>query len=281
MTPAEPFAQSRLQAENLIRQLAPARLQDAVIEKLAPAIALTATRKGDDAIAIGASKFGGAPDVPAGFVWPKRNPIPFGHLKGKETPLNFMAQLDLQELSKVDLESRLPASGVLSFFYANSEEGGWPWGKPGEEDGWRVFHFEGELERATVPTGDQEQKPIQTATISFHPYWSFSNDVYWESFGSYNSQEQSSWSELVEKLEPPSSHQMFGYPLPIQGDARDSAAEDLKRGEMDDWHLLLQINSDAELDFMWHDMGALFYLMHRDDLKARQWDKCWMVAQCG
>ena len=69
MTPTETFANSRLDAENLIRQYAPARLQGAVIERLLPAIALAATRTDDAEIASGASNFGGAPDVAAGFEW--------------------------------------------------------------------------------------------------------------------------------------------------------------------------------------------------------------------
>ena len=52
MTPADSFAQSRIEAENLIRQLAPARLQEAVIEKLLPAIALTPTRADDAQIPV-------------------------------------------------------------------------------------------------------------------------------------------------------------------------------------------------------------------------------------
>ena len=45
-------------------------------------------------------------------------------------------------------------------------------------------------------------------------------------------------------------------------------ASTLKRGTMNDWHLLLQMNSDDEIDWMWGDAGAMFYLMHRDDLQS-------------
>ena len=69
MTPAEQYAQQRSHAVALIREHAPQRLQQSLIDLLRPAIALNATRH-DDSIAIGASKFGGAPDVAAGFEWP-------------------------------------------------------------------------------------------------------------------------------------------------------------------------------------------------------------------
>ena len=80
MTSSELYAQKRIEAESLIRAHAPERLQDALIDFLRPAIALTATRFVDEAIPVGASKFGGAPDVPAGFVWPTWNEKPLGFL---------------------------------------------------------------------------------------------------------------------------------------------------------------------------------------------------------
>jgi len=73
MTPAQSFAQKRAEAETLIRQHAPARLQEQLISLLRPAIALSATRTDDALIPLGASKFGGAPDVPPDFEWPMWN----------------------------------------------------------------------------------------------------------------------------------------------------------------------------------------------------------------
>ncbi len=84
MTPAETYAQKRAEAVELIRKHAPARLQTALIELLRPAIALSATRVEDAQIPLGASKFGGAPDVPLGFVWPTWD----------EKPLGFLAQIN-------------------------------------------------------------------------------------------------------------------------------------------------------------------------------------------
>ena len=66
MTPAEQTAQQRSHAVALIQEHAPQRLQQSLINLLHPAIALNVERCDDDLIAIGASKFGGAPDVAAG-----------------------------------------------------------------------------------------------------------------------------------------------------------------------------------------------------------------------
>ncbi len=92
MTPAaETYAQKRAEAVALIEQHAPPRLQSALIDLLRPAIALCATRAEDAQIPIGASKFGGAPDVLADFEWPMWN----------EKPLGFLAQINLEEVAAI------------------------------------------------------------------------------------------------------------------------------------------------------------------------------------
>ena len=73
---------------------------------------------------------------------------------------------------------------------------------------------------------------------------------------------------------------MLGHPVEIQNDARCETVWMTKRGHPDDWIVLLQMDSDDELDWMWGDAGAMFYLMHRDDLANRDFDKCWLNAQC-
>lgn len=52
------------------------------------------------------TRFGGDPDVPAEFAWPKQG----------RAPLAFLAQLRLDELKDLDLEKKLPAKGLLSVF---------------------------------------------------------------------------------------------------------------------------------------------------------------------
>lgn len=61
----------------------------------------------DDDIPIGASKYGGAPDLPRDFIWPFHN----------DRPMWFTCQIDLSELPTCfDI---LPKIGVLSFFYVD------------------------------------------------------------------------------------------------------------------------------------------------------------------
>ncbi|GAC1584547.1 MAG: hypothetical protein NVS3B20_14430 [Polyangiales bacterium] len=70
------------------------------------AIRLVLSPSDDQAIAVGASKVGGLPDLPASVEWPILN----------ERPLSFLAQIRLDEASSFDQDALLPKTGLLSFF---------------------------------------------------------------------------------------------------------------------------------------------------------------------
>lgn len=65
--------------------------------------------------AVGATRFGGAPDLPTGSTWPS---TPAG------VPLQFLAQIDLSVLAQQVGETALPPEGLLSIF-AGDLDGPW------------------------------------------------------------------------------------------------------------------------------------------------------------
>ena len=69
-------------------------------------ITLNSTEKGE--IIVGASQFGGVPDVAKGFTWPTTE---------DDRPLTFVFQINLKDISTYDKEHMLPSSGMLYFFY--------------------------------------------------------------------------------------------------------------------------------------------------------------------
>lgn len=82
-------------------------------EKLAQrAVLMLPTRVKEAELAIGATRLGGHPDLPAGVDWPRV----------RKEPLTFVAQIDLAEVAPL-LDGRLPETGLLSFFLANDPEG--------------------------------------------------------------------------------------------------------------------------------------------------------------
>lgn len=118
------------------------RLEDQLVSLAKPCIRMVPVRIDDDTVPMGASRFGGHPDVPKGFEWP--------HLGGK--PLTFIGQFNLAEVALHDVSNLLPKSGRLYFFFEAAEL---PYGKSDERDGWRVLFFEDEtspLIRLTHPT---------------------------------------------------------------------------------------------------------------------------------
>ena len=94
-------------------------------------------------------------------------------------------------------------------------------------------------------------------------------------------------------------HQVGGYPDPVQGDEMEqecqlasngiycgdaSASADPRTAELlakaADWTLLLQIDTDDDIDMMWGDCGTLYFWIRRDDLRRANFDDVWMVLQC-
>lgn len=90
------------------------------------------------------SKIGGEPDLPPNLAWPA---ITFPD--GSSASLDFLAQINLQELPDVEARKVLPPSGMLYFFALSQTND--PLGEHGS-DAWRVlYHPNTEISRATRP----------------------------------------------------------------------------------------------------------------------------------
>lgn len=75
------------------------------LERLAlPAVELVTTPAGDDDIKVGATKMGGAADLPEGTSWPMV----------EDCPLAFMAQIDLAGAQSVTTLDWLPREGCTN-----------------------------------------------------------------------------------------------------------------------------------------------------------------------
>lgn len=88
---------------------------------------------------LGATRFGGKPDVPPDFVWPTYEGESYDHVV-KDRPLTFLAQFNCEELAQFDKEHLLPDHGLLSFFYETDTQ---CWGYDPKDQGCaRVYWFE-------------------------------------------------------------------------------------------------------------------------------------------
>ncbi|MEW5869915.1 MAG: YwqG family protein [Chloroflexota bacterium] len=243
----------------------------------------------------GVSRFGGRPDLPPEFEWPK----------WQDKSLSFIAQINLSELPNIPDRGLLPETGMLFFFYDSSRLTD---GVDKTERGCFAVYYANENEKhppvtRAAPADLRAAEMIVPARISFEvvesvPSWEhpvleslgyafencsvYSHVVFYDSQGYY-----------VE------SHQMLGYPQPVQyppdleceyvrldrqvsfPEIRTRLGEELKNG-VDNWELLLQVVSDNEMNMYWPpDCGTLYYMIRRSDLLSGQFDLAWMVKHYG
>lgn len=183
-------------------------MQEALIDLLRPAIALSATRADDAEIPIGASKFGGAPDVPDGFEWPMWN----------EKPLGFLAQINLGEVAGFDVEELLPKSGLLSFFY---DFDSMPWGFIKDRGAWHVIHFAGqELTRFGKISLHVGNNGIAFETRCEVPNGYALNLSHIE----IEDEEEADYQKLCSLLDP-YGHKLLGYAFGVQYDEMQESCQ--------------------------------------------------------
>ncbi|MGE7094486.1 YwqG family protein [Lysinibacillus sp. NPDC048646] len=259
-------------------------------------IRATTTPTADDAIQIGQSKIGGTPDVPTDFAWPFTN---------NDQPLYFLCQLNLTEVQPYDSDNLLPDEGLLSFFY---DAAGQPWGyDPNDGDGFHVFHFTqapDRLHRLQQPAALDEH--IVSAALHFRNEWTLPS---WESPYAENlediltEEQQDTYNDFLyewvdEEATEQTTHRIDGHPDMIQGDmylqcqfvtnglyCGDATAYNHPlRKELEphvkDWHLLLQLDSEDDLGYMWGDSGKLYFWIRKEDCQNKNFDKAWTVLQC-
>jgi uncharacterized protein YwqG len=278
--------------DELKRKLSDAGL-GSVAEQIAqmarPCYRVASTLVPEEQIPIGASKFGGLPDLPDGFVWPEA--------------LEFVAQLRLADLPK-PLPETAPPDGLLLFFTRWNEG--------------RVFYLpEGTaLQRTEMPsapvqpapsgfwnslTAGLKRKPeprqtYRTGLLTFDAALSpvDGNSSMVQELN-LSDADREAYLELCEEGDGV-KHQMFGHARPVQNEM-ELECDFLRRGEAPrwdlpperaiaaarDWVLLLQLDTDdgkTGPGWMWGDAGMVYFWIHRDDLAARAFERAVTIEQC-
>ncbi|MBW3624873.1 MAG: DUF1963 domain-containing protein [Armatimonadetes bacterium] len=273
--------------EDIIQALDTAGLnpyRDALLTRLRPAIRVRVKPADENDIGIGASKFGGSPDLTPEVPWPELN----------GSPLHFLAQIRLEECHSLDADGLLPEAGLLSFFYDAENQ---PWGDLEQAGGWAVLYHpgpSGALVRRTPPGSLERFRPCQAV---FDPTVTYPFEWVEEADQSAGEEEEYLSEVLYEIGDKGPDHQLLGHPSPVQGAVETECecrrleaagesglpiAELIKKAEerAGDWLLLLQIDSDENPQWMWGDGGSLYYCILRQDMAAREFNKSWLVMQC-
>ena len=259
-----------------------------------------------EALPAGSSKFGGRPDVPAGFVWPVFETKTFDDDTVKPRPLAFLAQFDCARLAELDPEGLLPRTGLLSFFY---ELGSQRWGYDPKDAGCaRVFWFDGEpLVPAEFPRALEEDfrlpelaaelldgtdaPDFQDACLALdYPFtandYRFFDQARRELGYAYpdNRSQLLGWPDIIQNnmtLEcelVSRGHYLGGSWESVPQEERDA----LRAPSVQDWRLLFQLDTVASGDFelMFGDCGRIYFYIRKEDLLARRFDRAWLVLQC-
>ncbi|MDE6727959.1 MAG: DUF1963 domain-containing protein [Oscillospiraceae bacterium] len=259
----------------------------------------------ESGLKIGATRFGGKPDIPEGFEWPYFEGEGY-ESETKNRPLSFIAQFNLEEISRYDTENLLPKTGVLSFFY---ELNSMAWGYDPEDKGCaRVYWFEDANALHTADfTEDMEEcfrLPALKITAASEKSYQSGVDFMlqredamierWDEF-----------DEVQEKLgidEDGEISKLLGWANPIQGnmtmecelvsrgyylgsgwdDVTPLDRQEAEQWSAQDWLPLFQLDSveDGDFELMFGDCGRIFYYIRRDDLAARKFDDVWLILQC-
>jgi uncharacterized protein YwqG len=250
-----------------------------------PAIGIDARPCKQNELVTGASRFGGVPDLPNGFLWPRY----------KKRPLAFLGQIDLSVVHAVG-RSALPRSGTLAFFYeVNSME----WGFDPKNRGCsHVAYFErGTPHVRTMPPAMATLSPTCELTFSSLTDLLDSGDLLFETIGTLTEPELEAYWRVLSANQPAYNHHLLGHPQLVQNDMRlecqlvssgidmgnggSNAARKRGAAAAAQWELLLQLDTDERTDWMWGDCGRIYFWIRRQDLAERRFENAWLVLQCG
>lgn len=280
--------EEKIQLENEFNSMKQA-LKNKVSCLTKPAVHLVKTKNKTN------SKIGGKPIVDNhDFVWPLSN----------NRPMSFLAQFDLNEISKQLRLEWLQDSGSVLFFYDIKEM---PWGyDPKDKGKWKIIYQENPNIEVDSPDGLEKdlvliESYIEMRRIELLPSFedrSIQNlnlsdeeiDLYIELGEHY--EEFDPYGELP-------AHQIGGFPQPVQGDDMQFEAQQASSGvymgdekgyknaEAEDfesakrqWQLLFQFDSDNELDVMWGDSGMLYFWVDKNKSKLNNFEDVWLILQC-
>jgi uncharacterized protein YwqG len=260
------------------------------IERLAQIAIRLSGRADDDAqLPVGASKLGGAPDLPPGTAWPT----------WKNTSMSFVAQVQLSDVRPFDAEHRLPATGLLLFFYDAQQQ---TYGAdPADRGGWQVRYVVGaqpQLRRAAPPADLPAASRFRPCALTFSRAATLPQrpEVLLPQLD-WTSAERQLYDDFVMTLlgstDPAAPrHQLLGHPDTLQddmhlqcalaangiGDINDPRAAALAK-TAPDWQLLLQIDSDEQAGMRWGSAGMLYYWLERAALHRPEMSNSWLVLQ--
>jgi len=253
-----------------------------------PSIRLTTTPTDEAKLAVGASKFGGLPDMPIGTAWPILNGV----------AMSFVGQIRLEDARPYDVTHQLPPAGMFAFFYDAQQQ---TYGDdPKDRSGWQVYHFVDatQLQRTSAPVDLPDNARFKPCVLAFFSEPTMPLEPHLERADlTLSEDEQRAYETFLASFPTAQGsrgirNRMLGYADTIQDDMRtqaqllshgltdgsDPRAKTLLPGAMD-WTLLLQVDSDPNVGMRWASEGRLYFWIERAAFAAAKFDHVWAVLQ--
>ena len=238
---------------------------DRVAEASRPMVTVGRSRLEREPSALGTSRFGGRPDLPAGTAWPR--------CKGKDQ--SFLAQIRVRDLPAAAGELRRAGGTLLFFTHVEFE--------PGERDFglWAgdcttVVHARAgaKLERAPFPGAVLELKP-STPRFTARPDvpdLALGGDVLMAPLGDVKIPDWEGWFEARHALngKPKLRHRLLGYGDAPNGGDECTARLERPRGA---WRHLFSLDYDPGMGWEVADGGTIQMLISPADLRAGRFDR--------
>jgi Leucine-rich repeat (LRR) protein len=228
-----------------------------------------ATTAADDYALVGATRFGGEPDLPPHSAYPQRDGEDFV----------FLAQIDLAEIAH--LQEYLPRDGLLSFFASDL----------GELAEARVLHHAAgtALRRTAPPTGEPlAQGPFDgfradaSGACSLPSLYGIEPRLAPGQRTLLEIDEDESLHTAYERLcislapnRTAGKSDVHGINRHVftQGESMEELAAQKLGGDAADWAVLLTLGFDRNTDFCFWDAGTLTFLIHKRDLAASDFSR--------
>ncbi|WP_413366520.1 YwqG family protein [Lysinibacillus sp. 3P01SB] len=218
--------------------------KDYLLQVLRPAIDILKHPEAE--LKLGCSRFGGAPDLPAGSEWPAYEMKPY----------RFLGQINFAEIPPT--EADLPAKGLLSLFAADI--------LPGDDSDPDLEPFEdGYIHGIYIPeTTNLETKlppysdTSKAVVIEFSPTIDIPYDEYQLKDSPFSEDQSDIYTEIRDSLHK-SSDYLLGYPSHYTLGYNPTPGEE--------WISLVTIDSDDDLEWCWHDGDKLMIFIELERLK--------------
>lgn len=240
-----------------------------------------------------ASKFGGRPFTPEGFVWPMN---PAGH------PMHFIGQINFAEvIAQVpSLAERLPGQGLFQFFYVSDEELAAGLGVDDQQYA-RFFWYPDLHAVQYTPFEPVTSHLARESQLRFCEGTSLPDSTFFALQGSGEDAGVLGAYQREWGLRDRPRHQLLGHSWGIQYDPRESTQRGDPRSsalwllwgrkrresalaeyrrKLDEWQLLWQIDSDEDVGFEWIDEGTVYILVRREALLSGDLSAPWLNLQC-